>query len=225
MEDVLDTYAQPYDPKHPQVCVDERPCVLRAAKLEPLPMQVGQVARYDYEYERKGGCNWFMIFQPLTGWRHATVTARRTSTDFAHLLRQLVDVHFPDAMSIRVVLDNLSTHTFAALYAAFEPQEARRIARKLDFHYTPKHGSWLNMVEIELAVLVKQCLNRRIPDMATLQREVAAWQAARNAQHATVKWLFNVTDARTRLARFYPEPLLWRTTSGSSGTLIAIQVN
>jgi hypothetical protein len=132
------------------------------------------------------------------------VTARRTSSDFAALLRELVDVHFPDAITIRVVLDNLNTHTFAALYQAFPPEEARRIARKLEFHYTPKHGSWLNMVEIELAVLVKQCLKRRIPDMDTLQREVAAWQNTRNAQHATVKWLFNVTDARTRLVRFYP---------------------
>lgn len=204
MEDVLDVYAEAYDLLRPQVCVDERPCVLRADKLEPLPMTVGQVARYDYEYERKGRCNLFMIFQPLTGWRQANVTERRASTDFAYLLRDLVDVHFPQACTIRVVLDNLSTHTFAALYATFPPEEARRIARKLEFHYTPKHGSWLNMVEIELGVLVRQCLNRRIPDMATLQREVNAWQLARNQQHATIKWLFSVTDARTRLARFYP---------------------
>jgi hypothetical protein len=204
MEDVLDLYAQPYDPLRPQVCLDERPCVLHADKVEPLPMKAGQPARYDYEYKRNGGCNLFMIFQPLTGWRQATVTERRASSDFAYLLRDLVDVHFPQALSIRVVLDNLSTHTFAALYVAFPPEEARRIARKLEFHYTPKHGSWLNMVEIELGVLVKQCLNRRIPDMQTLRREVTAWQNARNAQHATVKWLFNVTDARTRLARFYP---------------------
>lgn len=204
MEDVLDLYAEPYDPLCPQVCVDERPCVLHADKQEVLPMKPGQPARYDYEYERKGGCNLFMVFQPLTGWRQANVTARRTSTDFAYLLRELVDVHFPEATHIRVVLDNLSTHTFAALYATFPPQEARRIARKLEFHYTPKHASWLNMVEIELSVLVKQCLNRRIPTMETLQREVSAWQNARNEQRATVKWLFNVTDARTRLARFYP---------------------
>ena len=204
MEDVLELYGEPYNPLYPQVCVDERPCVLHADKLEPLAMKPGQVARYDYEYARKGSCNLFMIFQPLTGWRQATVTARRTSSDFADLLRELVDVHFPDALTIRVVLDNLNTHTFAALYQAFPPEEARRIARKLEFHYTPKHGSWLNMVEIELAVLVKQCLKRRIPDMDTLQREVAAWQNTRNAQRATVKWLFNVTHARTRLACFYP---------------------
>lgn len=204
MEDVLDLYAEPYDRLRPQVCIDERPCVLHADKLEPLPMKVGQPARYDYEYERKGGCNLFMVFQPLVGWRQATVTARRTSSDFASLLRDLVDVHFPQAVCIRVVLDNLSTHSFAALYATFSPEEARRIARKLEFHYTPKHASWLNMVEIELSVLVKQCLNRRIPDMDSLQQEVTAWQNARNAQHATVKWLFNVSDARTRLTRFYP---------------------
>jgi hypothetical protein len=204
MADVLDLYGEAYNPLYPQVGVDERPCVLHADKLEPLAMKPGQVARYDYEYARKGSCNLFMIFQPLTGWRQTTVTARRTSSDFAHLLRELVDVHFPDAVMIRVVLDNLNTHTFAALYQAFAPEEARRIARKLEFHYTPKHGSWLNMVEIELAVLVKQCLKRRIPDMDTLQREVAAWQNIRNVQRATVKWLFNVTDARTRLARFYP---------------------
>jgi hypothetical protein len=204
MEDVLDLYGEPYDPLRPQVCLDERPCVLHADKLEPLPMQIGQPRRFDYEYERKGSCNLFMVFQPLAGWRQATVTARRTSLDFAYLLRELVDVHFPDATVIRVVLDNLSTHTFAALYAAFPPDEARRLARKLEFHYTPKHASWLNMVEIELSVLVKQCLNRRLPDRETLQREVTAWQNARNDQRATVKWLFNVTDARTRLFRFYP---------------------
>jgi hypothetical protein len=167
-------------------------------------MKPGQPARYDYEYQRQGQCNLFIAFQPLAGWRHTQVTARRTSTDFAHFLRELVDVHFPDAQVIRVVLDNLSTHTFAALYQAFPPQEARRLARKLEFHYTPKHGSWLNMVEIELSVLVRQSLKRRIPDRATLQQVVSAWQQARNAQLATVKWCFNLTDARTRLARFYP---------------------
>jgi hypothetical protein len=204
MEAVLDLYAEAYDPLRPQICVDERPCVLHADKLEPVPMKAGQPTRYDYEYKREGRCNLFMVFQPLTRWREAQVTARRASTDFAHLLRHLVDVQFPEALVIRVVLDNLSTHTFAALYAAFPPEEARRLARKIEFHYTPKHASWLNLVEIELGVLVKQCLNRRIPDMETLQREVTAWQNARNHRQATVHWLFTVTDARTRLSRFYP---------------------
>jgi hypothetical protein len=204
MEDVLDLYSQPYDPAYPQVCLDERPCVLHADQVQPLPMQPGQPLRYDYEYQRHGQCNLFIALQPLLGWRHTQVTARRTSLDFAHFLRDLVDVHFPDATLIRVVLDNLSTHTFAALYTAFPPEEARRLARKLEFHYTPKHGSWLNMVEIELSVLVRQCLKRRIPDIATLQQVVCAWQTARNAQRATITWCFNLSDARTRLARFYP---------------------
>lgn len=204
MEDVLDVYAQPYDPLRPQVCLDERPCVLHADKVQPLPLKPGQPVRYDYEYERHGSCNVFIAFQPLLGWRYTQVTARRTSTDFAHFLRELVDVHFPQAQVIRVVLDNLNTHTFAALYTAFTPDEARRLARKLEFHYTPKHASWLNMVEIELSVLVKQCLNRRIPDIVCLRREVLAWQLARNAQHATIRWCFNLSDARSRLTRFYP---------------------
>jgi hypothetical protein len=204
MEDVLDLYAEPYDELRPQICLDERPCVLHADKIKPLPMKPGQPMRYDYEYQRHGQCNLFMAFQPLAGWRYAQVTPQRRATDFAHFLRDLVDVHFPHAQVIRVVLDNLNTHTFAALYQAFPAEEARRLARKLEFHYTPKHASWLNMVEIELSVLVKQCLKRRIPDILTLQRQVTAWQNTRNDQCATVNWLFNVTDARTRLARFYP---------------------
>lgn len=205
MEDVLDLYAQPVEITRPVVCVDERPCVLHADTRCPLPAQPGRAARYDYEYQRNGTCNLFMVFQPVTGWRHAKVTGQRTLLDFAHLMRELVDVHFPGAEKIRVVLDNLNTHTPASLYAAFPPAEARRIINKLEFHYTPKHASWLNMVEIELSVLVHQCLKRRIPDQDTLSREVAAWQTQRNAARATIRWMLDVTQARTSLARLYPQ--------------------
>lgn len=204
MEAVLDLYAEPYDARYPVVCLDERPCALRADKRAGLPMQPGQPERYDYEYERAGSCTVFLAFQPLGGWRHGTVRERRQKIDFAACVRTLVDEHFPEATKIRLVVDNLNTHSPAALYSAFPAEEARRLCRKLEFHYTPKHGSWLNMVEIELGVLVKQCLRRRIGDMATLQREVTAWQTARNARKASVKWLFDVTAARTKLARFYP---------------------
>jgi len=203
MEDVLDLYAQPYDEACPQVCFDERPCELRAEVRDPLPMQSGQPMRYDTEYERCGSCNLFMFFQPQAGWRHTKVTAHRTKEDFAECMRELVDVHFPAARTVRVVLDNLSTHSPAALYEAFEPAEALRILKKLEFHYTPKHGSWLNMAEIELSVLVHQCLNRRLPDATILQREATAWELARNTQQAKVRWLFSVTDARTKLSRLY----------------------
>lgn len=204
MEDVLDVYAQPYDARYPQVCVDERPCPLRSASREALPTAPGQVARYDYEYVRHGTCNLFMVFEPHTGWRDTTITAHRKQQDFAFLMRDLVDVHFPQATRIRVVLDNLNIHSPASLYATFAPAEALRILHKLEFHYTPKHGSWLNMVEIELSVLVRQCLGQRLGDMPTLQREVSAWQVLRNAQHATVHWQFSVQNARTKLARLYP---------------------
>jgi DDE superfamily endonuclease len=204
MEDVLEEYAQPYDPKRPQVCLDERPCQLLTDSRAALPMQPGQVARYDYEYVRQGSCNLFMLFEPLTGWPDATVTAHRKQEDFAYLMRDVVDVHFPQAETVRVVLDNLNIHSPASLYAAFEPAEALRILHKLEFHFTPKHGSWLNMVEIELSILVRQCLGQRIPDMATLQREVSACQDRRNAQHATIHWQFSVEKARTKLARLYP---------------------
>jgi len=204
MEDVLAEYAQPYDPTRPQVCLDERPCQLLADSREGLPMQPGQVARYDYEYVRQGSCNLFMIFEPLTAWRTTQVTAHRKRQDFAYVLRDLVDVHFPHAKKIRVVLDNLNIHSPASLYATFEPAEALRILQKLEFHFTPKHGSWLNMVEIELSILVRQCLGQRIPDMAALQRAVTAWQQRRNAQQATIHWQFSVENARTKLSPLYP---------------------
>jgi len=204
MEDVLCEYGRPYDPARPQVCIDERPCQLLSDSRPSLPTLPGQVARFDYEYERHGMCTLFMIFQPHTAWRTTKVTAHRKGPDFAELMRELVDVHFPQAETIRVVLDNLNIHSPASLYAAFEPAEALRILQKLEVHYTPKHGSWLNMVEIELSILVRQCLGQRIPDMQTLQHEVNAWQDYRNTQRATIHWQFSVENARIKLARLYP---------------------
>lgn len=205
MEDVLDLYAEPYDPKRPLVCFDEASIQLIIEKRFPLPMQPGQPERFDYEYKRNGTRNLFMFFQPLAGWRHVKVTERRTKIDFAHCMKDLVDVFLPDADVIRVVQDNLNTHTPASLYEAFEPTEAKRILDRLEFHYTPKHGSWLNMAEIEIGILSRQCLDRRIPDADTLRREIAAWQAPRNEQQATVEWRFTTSDARVKLDRLYPD--------------------
>jgi len=204
MEDILDLYAEPFQPWIPMICFDERPCLLRGDTHPSLPPKPGQPARYDYEYERKGSCNLFLFFQPQAGWRHAKVTTHRKKEDFAECMRELVDIHFPYAQKIRIVLDNLNIHSPSALYEAFRPEEARRILSKLEFHFTPKHASWLNMVEIELAVLVNQCLKRRIPDIYTLQREVTAWAQVRNTQRATVDWWFRLTDARVRLHYLYP---------------------
>ena len=204
MEDVLDVYARPYDPQRPQVCFDEHSVQLIEETRLPLPAKPGQPERYDYEYKRNGTRNLFMFFEPLGGWRHVKVTERRTKLDFAACMRELVDEHFPDADKIVLVLDNLNTHTPASLYEAFEPAEAKRILDRLEIHYTPKHGSWLDMAEIEIGVLIEQCLDDRVPDEATLSREIAAWQRARNGQHATVNWQFTTTDARTKLKRLYP---------------------
>ncbi len=204
MEDVLDLYAEDYDPVRPTVCFDETSKQLVAETRIPLPMAPGTPERIDYEYERKGTANLFLVTEPLTGWRHVDVTDRRTKHDFAHQMRELVDRHFPDATTIRVVLDNLNTHTPAALYEAFPPAEAARIRRKLELHYTPVHGSWLNMAELEFSMLVRQCLDRRLGDRDTLVTEVAAWEAARNEQRATIRWQFTVDDARRKLRRLYP---------------------
>jgi transposase len=204
MEDLLDLYAEPYDPARPLVGFDETTKQLVAETRAPLPMAPGRPERFDYEYERNGTANLFLVCQPLTGWRHVEVTDRRTKHDFARQMRDLVDRHFPDAATIRVVLDNLNTHTPSALYEAFKPAEARRILRKLEFHYTPIHGSWLNMAELEFSMLTRQCLGRRIADRDTLAGEVAAWEAARNEQRATIRWQFTVHDARTTLHRLYP---------------------
>lgn len=203
MEEVLDLYQEPYDPARPVVCFDERPYQLVSETRTPVPAVPGRPQRYDYEYRREGTVNLFIAFQPLAGWRHVEVTERRTARDFAEQMRALVDVGFPEAERIRVVLDNLNTHGPASLYKRFEPAEARRILRKLEFHYTPKHGSWLNMCEIELSVLERQCLDRRIPDRHTLAHEIAPWEGERNRAKATVQWRFTVDHARTKLHRLY----------------------
>jgi hypothetical protein len=204
MEDSLELYAEPYEPQYPVVCFDESPYQLVSEVHQPLPARPGQPARDDDEYRREGTCNLFIGFEPLRGWRHVKVTARRTTQDFAHCMRDLVDVHFPQATVISVVLDNLNTHTPAAVYATFPPAEACRILRKLDFHYTPKHGSWLNMAEIECAVVSTQCLGRRLGDPETVRRAVAAWETQRNAAKATVDWRFTTAKARRKLRHIYP---------------------
>jgi hypothetical protein len=204
MEDVLEVYQRPRDPQRPLVCLDEQSKQLIKETRTPIPATPGRVERCDYEYERNGTANLFMTFAPLEGWRHIQVTDRRTKTDFAEVIRQLVDVHFPDAEKIVVVMDNLNTHKPASLYEAFPPAEARRLIEKLEIHYTPKHGSWLDMAETELSVLTKQCLDRRIPDSATLVREIAAWEALRNANCAKIDWQFTTGTARVKLTRLYP---------------------
>jgi hypothetical protein len=204
MEDILDLYAEPYKPRYPVVCFDESPYQLISEVRQPLPMGPGQPRRYDYEYRREGTCNLCMFFQPLQGWRHIKVTDRRTAQDFAHCMKDLVDVHFPEATLISVVMDNLNTHTPAALYEALTPAEARRILRKLDLRYTPKHGSGLNMAEIEFAVLSTQSLDQRLSSQAAVRRTVAAWETRRNAEQIKVNWRFTISKARRTLKRLYP---------------------
>jgi DDE superfamily endonuclease len=204
MEDILDLYAELYDPQYPLVCFDEQLYQLVSEVRQELPVRPGQPVRYDYEYRREGTCNLFMCFEPLQGWRHVKVTDRRTTQDFAPCMKDLVDLHFPKAAVISVVLDNLNTHTPAALYATFPPAEACRILRKLDFHYTPKHGSWLNMAEIEFAVVSTQCLDRRLGDQERVRRAITAWETGRNAAKATVDWHFTTAKARRKLKRLYP---------------------
>ena len=204
MEDVLDLYAEPYNLRRPKVNFDETSKQLIAETRRALPARPGQSQRYDYEYERNGTRNLFLFTEPQAGWRHVNVTEHRTMIDFAYQMRWLVDEAYPEAEVIRVVLDNLNTHKAASLYEAFAPEEARRIIKKLEFHYTPKHGSWLNMAEIELSVLQRQCLDRRIPDEAALNYEIAAWEEERNERQATIDWRFSVTTARAKLKRLYP---------------------
>ena len=205
MEDVLDLYHRPEDPAYPLVCVDETSKQHLKEVPSPLPVIRGSSSRYDSEYECNGVSNLFMSFAPLLGFRHVEVTDTRTSLDFAQICRDLVDVHFPEAEKILLICDNLNTHKPASLYKAFHPTEvSRRIAEKIEFHYTPKHGSWLNMAEIELSVLSRQCLSRRIADQSTLQQEIQTWQTLRNEQGATVKWQFTTDDARIKLKKLYP---------------------
>jgi hypothetical protein len=205
MEDVLEVYQRPPDPERPLVCFDETSKQLIIETRAPIPAEPGKPARHDNEYERNGVANLFMMFAPLQGWRHVKVTDRHTAVDYAHALRDLSDAHFPDAVKIVLVQDNLSTHTPASLYAAFPASEARRLVERFEWHYTPKHGSWLDMAESELGVLASQCLDRRIPDQPSLIREVAAWEANRNKYHAKANWQFRTADARVKLKRLYPQ--------------------
>jgi transposase len=204
MEDVLDVYEQPYDPQRPVVGLDEKSKQLHSTPRGSLPSEPGQPVRQDYEYERHGVCNLFLAFEPLRGWRKVRVTDRRTKQDFAEQLRLLADEDYPEAETIVLVVDNLNTHGPGCLYERFTPAEAHRLASKFEWHYTPEHGSWLNVAECELSVLARQCLKRRIPDKETLRREVAAWDERRNGQCAKVDWQFTTADARIKLKRLYP---------------------
>ena len=203
MEDVLEVYTRPYNPEEPLVCVDETTKQLVADVTPPLPMQPGQPVREDYEYERCGTANLFMVCEPLAGRRHVKVTERRTSADFAELLRELSDVHYPQAKKIVLVMDNLNTHKLSVLYQVFPPEEARRIGQRFEVHYTPKHASWLNMAEIEIGIMDRQCTGCRLPSEETLRSEVDAWQNRRNQARATIDWKFTRQDADRKLSKYY----------------------
>jgi hypothetical protein len=204
MEDVLEVYQRPHDPAYPVVCLDETSKQLIAETRVPIAAKPGRPARYDYEYARNGTANLFMLFAPLEGWRHVKVTDRHAAVDYAHLLKELSDTHLPTARKIVLVQDNLNIHKPASLYQAFAAAEARRLVERFEWHYTPKHGSWLDMAESELGVLSSQCLDRRIPDQPTLIEEVAAWQHRRNNNHAKADWKFTTANARVKLKRLYP---------------------
>jgi hypothetical protein len=204
MEEVLDIYQRPYDEKNPWICFDESCKQLVKETRDIIPPEPGQLERYDYQYERNGVANLFMFFEPLTGWRHIEVTDQRTAIDYAYQMKYLVDERYRGAEKIGVIQDQLNTHIKASLYKAFLPEEAKRILDKLEFHYTPKHGSWLNMAEIELSVLNRQCLNRRLPDKDTLKLEITAWEKERNQKASSVNWRFTTADSRIKLKRLYP---------------------
>lgn len=207
MEDILEVYKRPLDPRRPLVCLDESSKQHVKEVINPMPIEPGKPERYDTEYERNGVSNLFMMFEPLTGWRHVEVTDRRTAIDWAHQIKFLVDVRHKEAEKVVLVGDNLNTHSPASLYKAFSPEEARRIIDKLEFHYTPKHGSWLDMAEIELSILSRQCLDRRIPTQDILRREVKVWEEKRNESKVTTQWRFTTEDARIKLKRLYPRLL------------------
>jgi DDE superfamily endonuclease len=204
MEDVLEVYTRPHDPARPLVCLDESSKQLIAETRIPVPMKPGRPARHDYEYERNGTANLFMLFAPLEGWRHVKVTDRHTAADYAQVLKDLADIHFADARTIVLVQDNLNIHCKASLYEAFPAVEARRLVERFEWHYTPKHGSWLDLAESELGVLTAQCLDRRIPDKQTLIEEIGAWERDRNAKHIKASWHFTTPDARIKLRHLYP---------------------
>lgn len=205
MEDVLAVYALPYDPLYPVVCMDESSKQLIGEVLDPIPASPGRPARVDHEYVRNGVAQIFLEVEPLAGRRHLLVSDRRTAHDWALWIKSMVDERYPEAIKVRLVLDNLNTHTTASLYQAFEPHQARRLAERIEFHYTPKHGSWLNVAEIELSVLQQQCLDRRIPDKHHMQSEIAAWEEDRNHRSSKINWQFRTSDARIKLRRLYPK--------------------
>jgi len=205
MEDILELYCLPYNRQVPLVCMDEQPTQLIKEKRIPIPAESGKVVKYDFEYERNGTAVHFIFTEPLAGWRKVNVRRRRTSVDWAQEIKQLLDEDYPEVEKIILVCDNLNTHKIASLYEAFSPVEARRLATRLEIHHTPKHGSWLNIAEIELSALTRQCLDRRIPDIAFLQKETKAWQQERNAQQKAVDWQFATEDARIKLKRLYPQ--------------------
>lgn len=204
MEDVLDLYEEDYDPAYPTVCFDEKLVAPEADVRPPQPMEPGYAERIDYEYERLGTANLFFFVEPLRGWRHVEMTAHRTKIDYAHCIRWLVDAVYPHAEYIRIVQDNLNTHTAASLYEAFPAAEARRILQRVEFHFTPKHGSWLNMAEIEIAIFARGCLSRRVENMQVLRERIAALETERNAHRCTISWRFTTNDARVKLHDLYP---------------------
>ena len=205
MEDILETYALPYDPDIPLVCMDEQPCQLLGDRYEPVSAKPGKVKKQDYQYTRNGTCSIFIFTEPLAGWRHVCANERRTKQDWALQIQELLDVHYPNAKRVRLVMDNLNTHAISSLYETFPPKEALRLAKRLEIHFTPKHGSWLNVAEIELSVMTRQCLDRRIPNLEELQKQISTWESIRNAHTKNVNWHFTTDNARDKLKWLYPK--------------------